>query len=151
VAGGARGGGDDDAIITEINVTPLVDVTLVLLIILMVTATAIVSKTVNVELPNAQTAERDNQPSTLSVSIDRAGIIYLDMEPVTLEQLGTQAAAIRAQHADARAIIAADGRVREGQVLQVIDTLRHSNVLRFAINVAPEEPATRPRSRSGRR
>ena len=57
MAGGAIGG-DDDGMITDINVTPLVDVVLVLLIILMVTATAIVSKAIHVELPQAATGER---------------------------------------------------------------------------------------------
>ena len=61
MAGGSMGGDDDD-LITDINVTPLVDVVLVLLIILMVTATAIVSNTLPVELPDASTAE--SAPST---------------------------------------------------------------------------------------
>ena len=108
MAGGARDG-DDEEIITDINVTPLVDVTLVLLIILMVTATAIVSKTIPVELPNASTAEQDNQAATLSVSIDQAGVVYLDMEQVTLEELGRRAVIARGNATNARAIVAALG------------------------------------------
>lgn len=138
MAGGARGG-DQDELITEINVTPLVDVTLVLLIILMVTATAIVSKTVPVDLPNAATAEQDSQPATLSVSIDRNAVIYLDMERVTLAELGRRATEARANARDARAIVSADGNVAEGTVLEVIDTLRRANILKFSINVRPEE------------
>lgn len=139
MAGGTSGGGDDDDLITAINVTPLVDVTLVLLIIMMVTATAIVSKTIPVELPNAATAEQDTQPTTLAVSVDERGAVYLDTQPVTLEQLEQRARAARQNDANARAIIAADGRVPHGQVVSVIDTLRRANVLRFAINVRPSE------------
>lgn len=136
---GGTSGGDDDELITSINVTPLVDVMLVLLIIMMVTATAIVSKTIPVELPNADTAEQDNQPTTLAVSVDERGAIYLDTQPVTLAQLEQRARAVRASDERARAIIAADGRVPHGQVVSVIDTLRRANVLRFAINVRPSE------------
>jgi len=71
------GGGssrDDEDLITGINVTPLVDVVLVLLIILMVTATAIVSKTIPMELPKASTGEQT--PATLAVSIDQYGQIF---------------------------------------------------------------------------
>jgi len=138
MAGGARGG-DDDGIISEINVTPLVDVTLVLLIILMVTATAIVSKTIPVELPNAVTAEQDSQPTTLAVSIDSNKTIYLDMQPVTLAVLGERARAARATDVNTRAIIAADGRVPHAEVVSVIDILRQANVLKFAISVRPGE------------
>lgn len=139
MAGGTSGGGDDDEIISAINVTPLVDVTLVLLIIMMVTATAIVSKTIPVELPNAATAEQDTQPTTLSVSVDQQGGVYLDTQRVTLAELEQRARAARGRDENARAIIAADGRVPHGQVVSVIDTLRRANVLRFAINVRPSE------------
>ncbi|MCB9623423.1 MAG: biopolymer transporter ExbD [Sandaracinus sp.] len=89
MAGGAMGGGDeDDDIISGINVTPLVDVVLVLLIILMVTATAIVSKTILMELPSAATADAtENTPTTLGISIDAEGALYLDRDPVSEDEL----------------------------------------------------------------
>ena len=87
MAGGAMGGDDDD-IITDINVTPLVDVVLVLLIILMVTATAIVSKTIPMELPTAATPEAvPTTPTTFAISIDAEGELYLDRDPITHEAL----------------------------------------------------------------
>lgn len=138
MAGGARDG-DDDAVISDINVTPLVDVTLVLLVIMMVTATAIVSKTIPVELPNAATAEQDTQPTTLAVSIDSNNVIYLDMQVVTIATLGERARTARQSDPNTRAIIAADGRVPHSQVVSVIDTLRQANVLKFAISVRPGE------------
>ncbi|MFO0695628.1 MAG: biopolymer transporter ExbD [Polyangiales bacterium] len=138
MAGGARGGDDDD-LITDINVTPLVDVVLVLLIILMVTATAIVSKTIQVELPEARTGEQQTQPTTLAVSIDSNAKVFLDATEVTLPQLLERAKAARAQDPETRAIIAADGRIPHANVVQVIDILRQANVLKFAINVRPSE------------
>ncbi len=136
MAGGARSGDDED-LITDINVTPLVDVVLVLLIILMVTATAIVSKTIPMELPQAATGEQT--PSTLAVSIDQSGQIFLDTIPVTPEELRTRVRASREQDEDVRAVIAADGRIAHAKVVQVIDILRQEQITKFAINVRPEE------------
>ena len=68
MAGGARDG-DDDGLITAINVTPLVDVTLVLLVVLMVTATAVAARNIPIEVPNAQAAgQTDQQPTTLAIT-----------------------------------------------------------------------------------
>ncbi|MGB5809468.1 MAG: biopolymer transporter ExbD [Polyangiales bacterium] len=136
MAGGARQDGDDD-LITEINVTPLVDVVLVLLIILMVTATAIVSKTIPMELPKAATGEQT--PATLAVSIDQSGQVFLDTIPVDVEELRLKVRAARANDEDLRAVIAADGRIAHAKVVQVIDVLRQEQVTKFAINVRPEE------------
>jgi biopolymer transport protein ExbD len=136
MAGGARSGDDDD-LITDINVTPLVDVILVLLIILMVTATAIVSKTIPMELPKAATGEQT--PATLAVSIDQKGQVFLDTIPVTSEELRTKVRAARETDPDVRAIIAADGRIAHANVVTVIDILRQEQITKFAINVRPEE------------
>jgi biopolymer transport protein ExbD len=136
VAGGARPGEDDD-LITDINVTPLVDVVLVLLIILMVTATAIVSKTIPMELPKAATGEQT--PSTLAVSIDHNGQVYLDTIPVNNEELRARVRAAKEIEEDLRAVIAADGRIEHAKVVQIIDILRQERVTKFAINVRPEE------------
>lgn len=136
MAGGASSG-EDDELITEINVTPLVDVVLVLLIILMVTATAIVSKTIPMELPKAATGEQT--PSTLAVSIDQSGQVFLDTIPVDAEELRAKVRAAREADGDLRAVIAADGRIAHAKVVQVIDILRQEQVTKFAINVRPEE------------
>ncbi len=135
--GGGAPQGDDDELITAINVTPLVDVVLVLLIILMVTATAIVSKTIPMELPEAATGEAT--PTTLAVSIDEEGALFLDARPVNEEELRAQIRAAREADAEVRAVIAADGRIPHRRVVQVIDLLRQERVTKFAINVRPSE------------
>lgn len=128
---------DDDEMITGINVTPLVDVVLVLLIILMVTATAIVSKTIPMELPEASTGEAT--PTSISVSIDSDGQLYLDADPVDADELRARVRSARADNEDLRAIIAADGRIEHKSVVQVIDLLRQERVSKFAINVRPQD------------
>ncbi len=126
-----------DDLITEINVTPMVDVVLVLLVILMVTASYLVAESIPMELPRAQSGEESAAP--LTVSIDRDGTLYLDARPVGEEEL--RAAARRHREADpaASAIIAADGRTDHARVVRVMDLLRQERVTRFGINVTPEE------------
>ena len=136
MGGGEQQGGEDD-LITAINVTPLVDIVLVLLIILMVTATAIVSKTIPMELPEAATG--DSMPTTLAVSIDEDGDLFLDARPVGEDELRRQIRAARAGDEELRAVIAADGRVSHRQVVRVIDLLRQEQVTKFAINVRPSD------------
>src|SRR5690606_24719828 len=105
MAGGARSG-HDEGLITEINVTPLVDVVLVLLIILLVTATAIVrNESIPVELPEASTGEESKEPTTLPVSISSEGTIYLEDRALSLEQLRTEAAAAHARDPETRAVL----------------------------------------------
>lgn len=137
MAGGAMGGGDDDGLITDINVTPLVDVVLVLLIILMVTATQIVSKTINVELPSAQRPDQAQAatPTTLAISIDEEGQLYLDREEVDEAALRTRVRAARAADDETRAVIAAHRAIAHGTVIRIIDLLRQENVNKFAFNV----------------
>ena len=138
MAGGTIGGGDDDGLVTEINVTPLVDVVLVLLIILMVTATAIVSKTIQMDLPEAATGEsQPDEPSILAVSIDADGQLYLDRDPLDADELRQRIRAASQTNMDLRAIIAADGALPHRNVVQVIDLLRQEQVTKFAINVRP--------------
>ncbi|MCA9531590.1 MAG: biopolymer transporter ExbD [Myxococcales bacterium] len=136
MAGGTQGG-DDEGLITDINVTPLVDVVLVLLIILMVTATAIVSKTIPMELPKAATGEKT--PSTMTISIDAAGDLFLDAQPITTDALRAKVHEAQEQNQDLRAVIAADGRTEHAKVVHVIDVLRQEKVTKFAINVRPQD------------
>ena len=138
---GSSSGGDDD-MIAGINVTPLVDVVLVLLIILMVTAQYVADKdSIPMELPKATSGESAQVPSTLSVSIDKDGRFYLDAQEVTLDEMRERVRAAYAKDHETRAVIAADGRVSHAMVVQAIDLLRQEKVTKFAINVRPEDLA----------
>jgi biopolymer transport protein ExbD len=123
--------------ITGINVTPLVDVVLVLLIVLMVTAGYIVSKTIPVDLPKSSTGETTRL--TLAVTISVSGEIYLDAERVTEGVMRQRIRRAHARDPEARAVIAADGGTLHKRVVAIIDLLRQEGVSRFAINVKPDE------------
>ncbi|MGE0787041.1 MAG: ExbD/TolR family protein [Sandaracinaceae bacterium] len=130
---------DDDEIITEINVTPLVDIVLVLLIILMVTASYIVSKSIPMELPDAVTGDPGQTPRQLTVSVDEEGQVFVDAEPVSWERLGTLAQQFAREESEPRAVIAADRRVSHGEFIRVVDTLRVAGITHYAINVNPQD------------
>jgi biopolymer transport protein ExbD len=107
------------------------------LIILMVTASYIVSKAVPMDLPNAGSGETAS--TLLAISVDQDGKLYLDGEPVAEGDIERAAQRASEGSGEARAMIAADGRVRHKRVVRVIDLLRKSGVSNFAISVNPEE------------
>ncbi len=131
------GDGDDDDLISGINVTPLVDVVLVLLIIFMVTATYIVRAAIDVDLPRA--AHGGEATGTiLAVVLTRDGQVYLDGVRRSEDELVEQTRAAVARDKDARAIISADRGALHGAVVRVIDLVRGAGVTRFAIHVEKE-------------
>jgi biopolymer transport protein ExbD len=123
--------GDDE--ITGINVTPLVDVTLVLLVVFMVTASYIVAPAIKVELPKASTSEATPQ-STLSLVLTREGTLYLNNAPVQPEDVRAFVRAQRARGAELQAVLAADAAVPHGRVVAVIDLIKSEGVTGFALN-----------------
>jgi biopolymer transport protein ExbD len=129
------GGGDDDAI-TDINITPFVDIILVVLIIFMVTATYIVKQGIKVNLPDAATGEATDSTSLgLSLSVD--GTLYLDGAPITEDALRARIRDEQAKKSEVVCLIAADRDVRHGEVVRLIDIVKQEGVVKFAINIDP--------------
>lgn len=123
--------------IVGINVTPLVDVVLVLLIVLMVAASYTVSRAIPLDLPKAESGESaSGEP--LALSIDAEGALYLGGTPTTREGLRTAVQKARAR-GNPSVVIAADGGTAHRAVVSVIDLLRSEGVVEFAINVAPSD------------
>jgi biopolymer transport protein ExbD len=133
------GGGkfEEETIISDINVTPLVDVMLVLLVIFMVTATYIVAQSIPVDLPEAGTGE--DVVTTLAITITEDGTYYLDGQRVDEAKIKQTIARTRQDNPDVRVIIAADQRLEHGKVVRVIDLVRKLGVAKFAINIDAEE------------
>ena len=129
--------GQDDDLIVGINVTPLVDVVLVLLIIFMVTATYIVRASIEVDLPRAAHGG-ETTGVLLSVVITRDGVIYLDGVERTEAELVARSREAAAASPDARAIISADRGALHGAVVRVIDVVKGAGISRFAINIEKE-------------
>src|SRR3990167_7500855 len=105
--------------ISQINVTPLVDVMLVLLVIFMVTA-PIIQQGVQVNLPAAQAGAIAGQEEMLIVAINRSGRIYLNDNAMTLEELGQKLRSIRKLQPDKEVYLRADQEVKYGTVIKTI-------------------------------
>ena len=128
------GGQEGDEEITGINVTPLVDIVLVLLIIFMVTANFIVRETMEVDLPHAANGGETVQ-GLVNVVLDRTGTLYVDGEAVDEERLATRVAASVRQDPETRAIISADQSLPYGRVMHLLDVVKGQGVSRFALNI----------------
>lgn len=127
--------------IVGINVTPMVDVVLVLLVIMMVSATYIVSQTLRVNLPTTSSSDGSTaSPSIVTIAADRS--LRWGEEPVSEAQLverlrGAVSAAGRA--ADVTLIVSADTEAPHGAVVHVMDLARGEGIGSFAINVERTE------------
>jgi biopolymer transport protein ExbD len=131
---------DGDALISDINVTPMVDVMLVLLIIFMVTATLIVRPSITVDLPKASRADQAVQTS-VGLTLKADGTLLLNGRSLGERQLYQHLKGRTKKQKTLQAIIAGDDRVPHGRVVRVIDILRRAGVTRFAINVEVDEAA----------
>ena len=134
-SGGGRGG--RGGAIVGINVTPMVDVVLVLLVILMVSATWIVSQSMKVDLPNTQTSD-GSAASLAAVTIGPKGELLFNEEPVTEEQLKQKLAAAGQKGDDVTLIVSADKVAHHGTVVHVLDLARSNNITKFAVQVERE-------------
>jgi len=127
---------DDDGLISAINVTPLVDVVLVLLIIFMVTARLIHSQAMPMDLPKAASGE--NIQTVFSVELGADGKTVVDSTLVpTDEAVSALAKAAKAKNAELRAVIRADKKVEHGRVIHVLDLLKKAGVSKIAFAVTP--------------
>lgn len=127
---------DDEDIISDINVTPLVDIALVLLIIFIATSAIIVRAAINVDLPRAATAE-EILPEYVSILLDADGNLFLDGVETTDLALKQQLRVQVAQNPELRALIAAGTSVDYGEVMAIIDIVRIAGVAGFSLNVQP--------------
>ena len=130
----AGGLSSDDEAISDINVTPFVDIVLVLLIILMVTSQHIVKASMKVDLPKAASGGEAVE-STLNVVVNKEGELLLDGAVVTKEELAAAVKAGKAASPKLQAVIAADKGVPYGRVVHVIDVVKTNGVTSFALNI----------------
>jgi biopolymer transport protein TolR len=122
--------------ISQINVTPLVDVMLVLLVIFMVTA-PIIQQGVQVNLPQAKAGAITGSEELLVVTITRSGKVYLNDKVMTLNELGTKLRAIRKLQADKQVYLRADREVRYGLVMETIAEIKQAGIERLGMVTHP--------------
>jgi len=133
---------NEDDIISDINVTPLVDIMLVLLIIFMLVST-FVDFSIKVDLPHAATGE-DIQSESISIMISKEGDYFLAGKYIaSFDELKEKLQKKRDLNPEIQVIISADKKVYHEEIVRVIDTIRKINIFKFAINVEPLEEVIR--------
>ena len=139
MAGGTPDDGDE---ITGINVTPLVDIVLVLLIIFMVTANMIVRETVEVDLPRAANTKDKTVQGPVMLTMDKDSKIFFDGIEVENAALMTRMKEAVEKDKEVRAIISADQSLNYGKVMGLIDLVKEAGIAKFALNIQKEAKPT---------
>ncbi|MBL8917133.1 MAG: biopolymer transporter ExbD [Archangium sp.] len=142
MAGGGSQDSDDE--ITGINVTPLVDIVLVLLIIFMVTANFIVRETVEVDLPRAANTQDKTVQGPVMLTMDKDAKVFFDGVEVQQDVLMTKMKEAVAKDKEVRAIISADQTLNYGKVMGLIDLVKEAGIAKFALNIQKEAKAQPP-------
>lgn len=133
-------GGDDDEVISAINITPFVDIILVVLIIFMVTATYITQSQIPIDLPKAASGQAE-VTTTFAFQVTAEGQYAMDGEFMSLEAIAQKVREQVADDAEVRAVIAADKKVEYGQVIDLVDTIKLNGIAKFALNIDRKEQA----------
>ncbi len=134
MAGTISSGGKGRAPIVGINVTPMVDVVLVLLVIMMVSATYIVSQSMKVELPKTASSD-ESVASIAAVTVAKGGGLYFNQQPVTEKALVAKLKDAVSKNPDVSLIVSGDRNATHGDVVHVIDLAKIEGITKFAINV----------------
>lgn len=128
---------EDDDVIASINIVPFVDIVLVLLIIFMITSSAIAKASISVDLPGAASAG-NAVSSTLNVVLNAKGELFLNGKPTDHAQLASYVAKATWKEKDLQAVISADKTIDYGRVIKIIDVVKSNGVKSFALNIERE-------------
>ncbi len=132
-------------LMSDINVTPMVDVMLVLLVVFMVTA-PLLTVGVKVDLPEARAKVVEGADEPLTVSIRADGRVYLQDQPIDLEALPARLVAVTGANPDARIFVRGDRNIAYGQVMAVMGALNTAGFRRVALVTELPRPAAASRS-----
>lgn len=129
----------DEDVISGINITPLVDVVLVLLIIFLITAPVLYQSAIKVQLPKAKSGE-EAKKTPLSFTLSESGELLWDRDRIDWETLSKRLAAMGAGISEETAIISADEKTPHGTVIRLMDVLRQAGLSKFGLNVEAGAP-----------
>ena len=127
---------DADEVMNEINMTPLVDVMLVLLIIFIITV-PVMKHAVNIDLPRATNIAQDSKPETIRLSVDAAGLYYWNDVPVADADLAPQLKAAAAKQPQPELHIRGDKAVRYERVAQAMASAQQAGLRKIGFITEP--------------
>jgi biopolymer transport protein ExbD len=123
---------DDSDVLSEINITPLVDVMLVLLVAFVITIPAL-TNAIHINLPRTVQTTPPEQQKAITVTVDNAGAVYFDDALVALDALPARLATIKATYAEPSLHLRADERVPYGSVAKVMAAVEHAGISKVSV------------------
>ena len=131
----AGGGGNNNEILTEINVVPLVDIILVVLIIFMVAAPLVMQPKIDISLPKSSSTDIDKTKKPMKITVGKEGELFVDGNAVNIDQLRAEAAKRSVQNPDTNAILVADKNVTLEMVTEIIDAVKSNGLKKVAFSI----------------
>jgi biopolymer transport protein ExbD len=120
----------------RIEIIPLIDIMFFLLAAFMLVSLSMVNlKSVKVNLPTATTATVESKNDFVSLSVDKAGLVYCDRQPVGPNELAQQLSAWQRTNANVRVFISGDAEARHGDIVRVLDTVRGTGIQKVAFEI----------------
>jgi biopolymer transport protein ExbD len=124
--------------LTELNITPLLDLAFVLLVIFIITTTPIVND-LELDLPLASKNPKDPKPKVNYVTVDAAGKIFLNKFELTIESLRDQMISLRTENPDLNVVLRGDAKTKYRKIVEVMDMLQQANVGKVALATDPNQ------------
>ncbi|MDO9182262.1 MAG: biopolymer transporter ExbD [Bacteriovorax sp.] len=131
--------GDEENIVSEINMTPLIDIMLVLLIIFMVTSTAALESGLDIELPKTQITNEKKQDEILIITLDKDGTVAIAGKKVLEDEVGAKIASSLKELKTESVILEGDTKAYLGKAVQLMDLAKSAGAKNFSI-AAEEAP-----------
>ena len=125
---------------SDINMTPLVDVMLVLVVIFIITA-PLMANSIRLDLPRTDAAKPNEAPKFITVALDKSGQTFLDDKPATLQQMAQRFAEAARQNPETEIQLRADQAVPYGRVVEVMGAAQKAGLNRIGFVAAPDQPA----------
>ncbi|MBN8536352.1 MAG: biopolymer transporter ExbD [Deltaproteobacteria bacterium] len=131
----ARTGNDDGATINEINVVPLVDIILVVLIIFMVAAPLVMQPKIDISLPKSSSTDFDKSKKPMKIVLGKKGELFIDSKTLSLEQLKAESLLRIKENPEINALLVADKEVTLAMVTEIIDTVKSQGIKKVAFSI----------------
>ena len=126
---------------SELNITPLLDLAFVLLVIFVITTTPLVQDK-DLNLPTASSRPKDQPRKPNYVSVDNTGHLFLNMKPMTLASLQTELIDLRKKDPDLSVIVRGDSAILYAHVVNVLEVLQNANVVKVSLATDALPPGT---------
>jgi len=125
----------DGGTIAEINVIPLVDIILVVLIIFMVAAPLVMQPKIDINLPKASTGAEDKEKKPLKIVLGRQGEVFINNKPVSLEGVTEEARRLAVANAETQALLVADKAVTLEMVTDLVEAIKAGGLKKVAFSI----------------